>query len=396
MKTVKPGIRLKSNGNYIATKSIDGKRYYKEFSTLREAEIWKNKFHPLANKSPAPNRPHPTLSSANEFVNGRDQNVTVREVYEKYLKGPLKTFCSYSRYKIPKRMERFLPPIFSLRMCELTPDVITDLLAVSEASVDPTYGRQSFKEELKYLKAILNWYRNEKDFTFNVPITKYHYKSFNRVVAAKRKHLPVEDVVRFIANLEENLAIMATLQFLYALRIGEVCALSTDTVNLGMGTIHIRQTITWLKDRPVLKETTKTEDEATLKMTPEVIALVSRLDAKRPSGCRFFFHQNGKMPRYRPIVDAYNAALDAIGIKDVRGSHFLRHSAATLSRKSGGIDAAQAILRHKSATMAQHYAKLDLNEKASEVVIHAEKVFLEASRATNATKSLEMLAITNS
>lgn len=391
MKTVKPGIRQKENGRYVATKSIDAKRYYKEFNTLREAEIWKNKFHPLANKNPAPHRPLHS-SSANEFVNGRDQMITVREVYERYLKGPMQTFASYSRYKIPKRMERFLPPIFSLRLCELTPEVITDLISVSEASINPTYGRQSFREELKYLKAMLNWYRSEKDFTFAVPITKYHYRSSVEAKISRRKYLPVEDVARFIGHLPEELAIMAKLQFLYALRIGEVCALTTDTVDFNRKTIQIRQTVTWLKDSPRLKASTKTGDEAQLKMTPEIELLLSRMDAKRPSGCKYFFHHNGKAPRYRPIIKAYNEALGAIGIKDITGSHFLRHSAATLSRKSGGIDAAQAILRHKSATMAQHYAKLDLNEKASEVVIHAEKAFLEASRATIATKVKESAA----
>lgn len=385
MKTVKPGIRLKGSGKYVATKSIDSKRYYKEFSTLREAEIWKNKFHPLASKSPVQNKPLPSLSSANEFRNGRDELITVREVWDKYQKGPLKKFSSYSKYKIPKRMERFLPPILSLRICELTPEVISELLTVSEMEADFTYGRQSFKEELKYLSMILNWYKDEKDFTFSIPITKYHRKAIIEKRATKRKHLPIEDVVRFIDKLPEELAIMAKLQFLFALRIGEVCALTVETVNFNRKLIFIRQAVTWVKDSPSLKPSTKTGDEAELKMTPDVELLLRRMDSLRPSGCRYFFHHKGRMPRYRPIIEAYNRALKEIGVDDVSGSHFLRHSAATISRKSGGIDAAQAILRHKSATMAQHYAKLDLNEKALEVVIHAERIFLEASRATIAT-----------
>jgi integrase len=101
------------------------------------------------------------------------------------------------------------------------------------------------------------------------------------------------------------------------------------------------------------------------------------------------------MPRYRPIVDAYNLALREIGIHGISGTHFIRHSAATLSRKLGGIDAAQALLRHKSTTMAEHYAKLDVNEKASEVVIHAERVFLEA-RASNASKTQDALTVSGS
>jgi integrase len=386
MRTVKPGIRLKPNGKFLATKSIDGKRYYAEKNTLREAENWKNKFHPLVAPSPVQDRISPT-SSANEFLNGRDAMITVREVYEKYLRGPLKKFGTYSQYKIPKRMERFLPPIFSIRMAQLSPEVISELLTHAELNASKTYGRMNFHEELKYLKAMLNWYKAEIDFTFSVPVTKHHYR--NSVISQPetgRKHLSLEEVVAFIDKLPFELQPMAEIQFTFALRIAEVCALTIETVDFKRKRIYIRQAMTWLKDIPKLKPTTKTGDEAELQMTAESESILRRVDAKRPSGCRYFFHHNGGMPRYRPIVEAYNKALKEAGINDVTGTHFLRHSAATLSRKYGGIDAAQAMLRHKSSVMAEHYAKLDFNEKASEVVIHAERAFIEARRATNATK----------
>ena len=35
-------------------------------------------------------------------------------------------------------------------------------------------GRKTFKGELKFLSAVLNWYRNFVDEDFNVPITKKH------------------------------------------------------------------------------------------------------------------------------------------------------------------------------------------------------------------------------
>src|SRR5690606_3650426 len=137
MKTIKPGIRLKENGRYVATKSIDGKRYYKEFKTLREAEFWKNRINPLVNSSRNQRRIYPT-PSADEVSNGRDEIITVREVYEKYLKGPLKKLGTYSQYKIPKRMERFLPPVFSVRMAELTPEVVSELLMFAESNATKT------------------------------------------------------------------------------------------------------------------------------------------------------------------------------------------------------------------------------------------------------------------
>lgn len=385
MKTIKPGIRLKDSGKYYATKSIDGKRYYKEFKTLREAEIWKNKFHPLANKVVQTKFASPVRSSVNEFKNGRDNLITVREVYEKYVNGPLTSLGEYSRYKLPKKMERFLPAIFSVKMADLSPEIVTELMKHFRRTVG--INRTSLHEELKDFRTILNWYKDEMDFTYSIPITKHHFRQAKiKQKERKKKHISPDEIAKFIDLLPRQLQILATIQFIYALRIAEVCALTTDTVDFKNKKIHLKHSMTWVKDIPALKLTTKTEDDTVLKMGKEVEMLLKELDKERPDGCKFFFHSNGGLPRYRPIVDAYNLALKTAGIKDVSGTHFIRHSAATLSRKLGGIDAAQAILRHKSATMAQHYAKLDMDEVVSEVVINAEKIFTEARRASNASK----------
>jgi integrase len=385
---MKPGIRQKTNGRFIATKSIDGKRFYKEFPALREAELWKNKFHPVLNKDATARKNAPASPSANGFLNGRDFEITVKEVYERYLLGPLKDLGAYQRYTKTNRMNRFLPPIFSVRLCELTPEVISNLLERHKLAADTTYGRCDFREELKHFKSILNWYKNSVDFAFNVPITTYHYKVTVRERDNKKRAISIDDFVRFTNALPWQLQRLAKIQFTYGLRIAEACALTVDMVDFGRKKIFIQQAIVWIKDVPSLKKSTKTEDKAEFELTPEAEMIFRELDAARPKSCRYFFHYNGAMPRYRPIVDAYKAALKEAGIEGVSGTHFVRHTAATISRKLGGIDAAQALLRHKSTTMAEHYAKLDVNEKASEVVIHAERLFLEASlksRATNAT-----------
>jgi integrase len=389
MKTVKPGIRLKPNGKYFATKSIDGQRYYKEAATLREAELWRNKFHPVAQKEVTQKFILPTTLPSNEYVNGRDLTITVKEVYEKYLNGPLKMHGDYTQYQWPNRMNRFLPPIFSVRMADLTPEVLSELIKQAVMKADDTYGRCDFREELKILKAILNWYKDEKDFTFSVPITKYHGKmSEVKPRENRQKYLSLDEFVRFTEKLPPFERNLATIQFIYGLRIGEVCALTRDAVDFDAGIIRLHQVITWVKDIPKLKKTTKTEDEAELKMTAEAELILREQEDRMPSGCRYFFHHQGKMPRYRYIEDNYNEALLAAGIHHVTGTHFVRHTIGKISRKHGGLDASQAILRHKTVKMSEHYSVLDINEKASEVVIHAEKIFREA-RASSASKTEE-------
>lgn len=395
MKTIKPGIRQKPNGHYFATKSIDGKRYYKEFATLREAEVWKNKFHPLANKEPKA-LAYPAKSPASDLVNGVDKQITVREIYELYLNGPLKALGDYTQYKLPLRMNRFLPPILSLKAAELTPKVISALIEEAKKTADRTRGRCDYKEELKHLTAILNWYRKEHDFKFVIPVMDYH-KHMSRVAErpSKRKGLRADELASFIGALEWPLSFLAAIEFIYAMRINESCALSVETVNLRTCEIRVRDSITWVKDVPRLKRSTKTGNDSTLRMTEWVHAGFSRLKDELPPGCKFFFHHKGGLPRYRPIVDAYNKALKEIGVVDVSGTHFIRHTAGAISRKFGGVDASQAILRHSSVRMSEHYASLEVDEIATNVVANAEKILLEG-RASNASKNQQMITVSAS
>jgi len=382
--TIKPGIRKKSTGKFIATKSIDGKRYYAEFKSLREAEIWRNKFHPMAD-----NKFNKNLFPSNEiqkkFGNGRDEIITFGEVYKKYLEGPFQLLGTYSHFKFPQRMNRFLPPIFSVRMFDLNPEVITNLLNQAKDQIK-SKRRCNFNEELKHLKTILNWYKSEKDFTFTMPVTKYHKKIGEiKPVEEKDKVLSLEQFLKFTENLEEPFRSMAIIQFFYALRVGEVAALTTDTVNISKKKIKIANTIIWINDHPIFKKETKTGVVTEFDLTDEIVAKFLFLDNLRPKGCKFFFHHKGRPMGHRMIWKAYKEALKKSDLENFSGTHLLRFSMGTLTRKMDGLDASQAILRHKSSAMSEHYSELDFSETGSRVVHHAEELFLK-TRATSATK----------
>lgn len=382
--TIKPGIRKKSSGKFIATKSIDGKRYYAEFKTLREAEIWRNRFHPMADNKFNKNL-FPSIQDQRKFGNGRDEIITFGEVYNKYLEGPFQLLGIYAKHKYPQRMSRFLPPIFSVRMFDLTPEVITNLLNHSKNDV-ANDRRCNFNEELKILKSILNWYKSEKDFTFTIPVTKYHKKIGEiKPVEEKDKVLSLEQFLKFSENLKEPFKSMAIIQFFYALRVGEVAALTTDTVNISKKKIKISNVIIWINDRPTFKKETKTGVVTEFDLTDEIAARFLFLDNLRPKGCKFFFHHKGRPMGHRMIWKAYKEALKKADLGNFSGTHLLRFSMGTLTRKMDGLDASQAILRHKSSAMSEHYSELDFSETGSRVVLHAEELFLK-TRATSATK----------
>lgn len=386
MKTVKPGIRRKLNGKYLATKSIDSKRYYKECDTLTEAMSWKNKFHPLL--SPVIEAPR-NIPTVPDQSNGRDFQITFKAVVERYRNGRMKD-CSEGRiYKKGKRIDRFMPPLYSVRMCEMNPEIITRHIESEKLLANDTFGRCSFDMEIRDLTSIFNWYKEEVDFTFISPVTRYHKRVGKiRDPEKKSKYLSETQLLAFTDELPEPFKSMAMIQYCLALRIGEVAGINTGTVDFEKGTIAITDVITWLKNSPKYKPSTKTGDETTFEMNAVITSRLKYLDKLRPKGCKFFFHHKGGPIRYDIILEAYNDALERAGLSDeFSGTHIIRYTMGKDARRSHGKDAAQAIMRHKSSRMTEHYARLDVNEKSSQVVIDAGEMF--RSRATIATSERE-------
>jgi uncharacterized SAM-dependent methyltransferase len=68
------------------------------------------------------------------------------------------------------------------------------------------------------------------------------------------------------------------------------------------------------------------------------------------------------------------------------GTNIVHHTMATLTRQTAGLDASQAILRHTSSRMSEHYAQLDVNKKVSEVMIETEELIHQAQARVCASK----------
>lgn len=386
------GIRKKDNGKFIATKYVDGKRTYKQFDTIREAQNWKNevtlaslKIKPSYNYVPSYHSPKEEI-----FYNGRNKSITLGEVYELYLKGPINLLSRGTKYQTEAKLNRFLQPLLSTPLSLLTPEIITDHLKF--CIVSSTNSRRcNFNEELKKFKAVLNWYREEKDHTFSVPITLYHKRIGEiKKVPKKDKVLTPEQFFQFLDHLDEPFSTLALVQYYYALRVSEVTALTTSCVDFQEKKIKIAQSFEFLGGfKPDLRDTTKTGVSTELDLIEEVEERLKALDAVRPKRCEFFFNKEGKSLSYDTVYNTYKKALAKAGIK-VQGTHFLRFSMATLTRKLNGLDASQAILRHKSSKMSEHYAGLDPS-KANETVIYAQDYFKKlrkkATIATNPEKA---------
>jgi site-specific recombinase XerD len=96
-------------------------------------------------------------------------------------------------------------------------------------------------------------------------------------------------------------------------------------------------------------------------------ALIAWLTGPRPAAsCDTVFMQ--LLPPFGPVSSGVvggvvRRAIERAGIKDApsRGSHLLRHSAATAMLRGGAtLDAIATVLRHRSTDTTAHYAKVDV------------------------------------
>lgn len=381
MKTTSKGIRQKENGKFIATKYINGKRHYAEFESEREAKKWKKDFHPLL--SPQRLKPR-NISTVSDQSNGKDKSIMFGEVLEDYQKEFLRSLTAYTQYKKMQRLSKFAPNLVDIPMCSMSPALITDHLDRIKHFIGPESRRCNYDKELKDISSIFNWYKENKDFTFVNPVTKTHFRLGTlKEVPMKSRDMDMEEFVIFASHLRPMFRSMAIVMLLWALRVGEAAALSDDVVNFKKKEAWILNVIVWLRGRPDPKKGTKTGADAKMPITDIIEVELLKLKSERPKGCKYFFHHKGKLLRYDMILKEFNRALSEAELP-YSGTHVIRHTMATITRKNLGLDAAQAILRHTTARMSEEYAKLDVDERVSNVVIQASDLFKRSQKtATN-------------
>lgn len=358
----KPAIRIKENGKFIVFKLLAGKRVTKEFFTLREAEAWKRDTESFDLK----------VNGKSPELNGQD--IYFADVFKQYLEEGMVELSPYTAYKKKLRMSHFLPNLFNVRMTDMNGRMILKHLQEMKLLVDQNSRRCNFDKELKDLSSIFNWY-DEEIHPFSNPIRRKHFKAGKiRELDRKKKDLPPEALAEVGIHMRKTLHYLMVIQFLLGARIGEAVAINDRTVDFNEGTIDLSETIVWIKGKPHHVRGTKTNNPNKKVMTPLIREMLLELKKERPKNCPFFFHFKGRMLRYQMILNEINKALKKAGYSDYSGTHVLRHSMGSYSRKVGGLDTAQAMLAHSSARQTECYARLDVNEKVTDVILKAEKL----------------------
>lgn len=369
------GIRQDTNsGKYQATKSINGKDYSKTFESLREAKFWRNNFHPINSPNPKSSNPLKTYSAQN----GVDKKITFYEVFERYKAMMIPTLEDNTAYGKIKAIGRFCDEIWDTPLSEITPEFLSHyILRKKDISIAMESPRCNFDRDLRELSSVFNWYKEVVEHSFINPIMKIHKKiGFIKETPKIDKKVKPDEVIKFIesfTNKQELYKDMAIIQFYGACRIHEVAGMLKKNINLVERTILISETMSWSKGKlPSIKATTKTGEDRIIHINDSMFEVINKWLSKEIQRIDTLFHRNGEYIRYNAIHSNYKKALERANLP-YSGTHILRHSMATITRKIGGLDAAQSVTGHKSQRMLEVYADNDSVNLNRESISSVEK-----------------------
>lgn len=390
---------------YVARKYIDRKEYSESFSNLSEALSWRRNFHPLLTNTEINTGPATKQLTEDSFrrvvtrLNGSDQRFNLGQVWGLYKTKHLPSLEPQTVEDRLKFAKYFFPEMLSVKMVELTPELLDAFMEkkVKEARVVNNPRRYNFDNDLKCLKAILNWYRENYDGMFTVPILKRHYISGIIKQKSKRRSrkMNMEQVQLFLNSFDDNFwRDFAEFHFYMAGRCQEVAGLQWENVDFKEGLIFVCDVAIWGESKRFvrLKETPKNGEERIVHLNSTTLRIMQRrLANKSNTSCQFYrestkkrldfvFEIDGEPVTYRQIQHHYNKALEKAGLfPEFSSTHILRKAMTNIVRQGLGLDAAQAAGGWKSRDVVEKTYSDAPNKLNKEAVHFVEKLAMGAT-----------------
>lgn len=387
-------------GKYVARKYVDGKEYSESFSLVSQAVNWRRNFHPLLTDTEVNKgltieaRSFDDIHRMQSRPNGTDQRFTFAQAWELYKKQYFPTLEPQTIEDRLKFAKYFFPELMSLKMIEINSELLDVFMErkVAEARELKNPRRKNFDNDLKCLKAFLNWYRENYDSMFVVPVLKRHYAMgiVKKEVKRRSIKMTLEQVRAFLDAFDNEFwRDFAEFQFYMAARGQEVAGLQWASVDLKKGLVQVNDVAIWgdKKKFSRLKEVPKNGEERIVYLNMPMKKIIERrFKEKSKIPCDFFresngdrlnfvFEIDGQPVSYRSIQYQYNKALKRAGLYGVfRSTHVLRKAMANIVRQEMGLDAAQAAGGWKSRDVVEKTytdAPHELNKKA---VDHVERL----------------------
>lgn len=359
-------------GTYSARKTVSKKKYSKSFKSLRDAIKWRAEFNGFSSTTR-----HENYNKL-ESLNGVCQK-PFKEAWSNYLDFKSKTLHDSSFQQLQNIYKRFDEQLVSMPLNKISNTTITEYL--ERRKLIPSNKRFSFRNELKTLKTFFNYVNNAIDFKFGNPVNQIHYQigivKAKSKIKKKRMVLTNNELYHFLSFLPSPIKEIAIIQFYLGARVSEVMAMNEKNLDFISGEVIIRDVaVICGKTKKIasLKETPKNGKIRIALLPKSALSILSSLGHNSDG---YFFVENNKLLSYRRIQYHYNKSLKLMGIyPEVSGTHFLRHTAATIVRNKFSIEHTMAVTGHQNITMAQHYGKLQVEQKNKESVVELEKAVM--------------------
>ena len=397
------GIRKdRSTKKYCVRKYIGEKEYSKSFLKIEDALHWQRHFHPLVTKEGVKQKPrHDGLSlRTHTRANGVDDRFTFRDVVTLYKKLHFPFLEEQTKYNIVKYEKYFFPELMSLKMQGINSEVLDVFMEtkVAQAKAAGNVRRHNFNNDLKCLSSVLNWYRENYDSMFVLPIVKRHFALgiIKRVAKRNTEKMTLEQVKAFLNSFDSPFwRDFAELHFFMAARVQEVGGLQWDSVDFERNLMIVRDVSAWVGDRKFtyLKEVPKNKEQRTVCLNEQMRSLLRRrLKEKSCTPCKFFrestgeclnfvFEVNGQPLNYRSIQYRYNRALKKAGLyPQFSSTHILRKAMVNIVRQEMGLDAAQAAGGWKSRDIVERVYTDAPSEWGQKIVDRVGQLASEAPR----------------
>lgn len=269
-----------------------------------------------------------------------------------------------------------------LPMNQVTPKAVDAWLQIikrPEYLANQHHTRSTYKHELSLLRQICLYYSEYLDDCFQLPCKKRHLEDsildpvkYEQMKSDNKfRFIPRADSEKFLAEMnrrgDENLhlkvlSVLALFQLRTGCRIGEVCAIRWEDIDLETGEMLVSKTVQWSRKKgreTCISPLTKTGEPRLIYAPEQVLGALKEwsLHCGRSKG--LVFSHNGLTPiQYRSVQHHFNAAFKAMEMP-WNSTHILRHSFATdFLERTQNQHALKEQLGHKSLKQTEHYSKV--------------------------------------
>ena len=336
MSKRKTKYTMRSDGNIVLTKTINGKRKY--FYGKSDEDVEKKLADYIASLSAAPEKVVRTFEQvADDWWEAKEPEISI---------GSVRVYKA--------RKEAAVAALGDKLVDEITPqDIVTHLRKLQAQN----YSQKVINSRKSIIKSILDNALIAGEIQSNPCI---NLPTIKGVAKVERPPASEADIQKIEATKTVSLIARMYYFILYTgCRRGEAAALQQKHIDLERKTAHICQTLTYSSPRPQIKESPKTKAGVRdVDLYDNVLEILPHYDDPET----FVFFPNG-LPlerQFQVLLDEYKT--DA-GLSCT--PHQLRHSYATMLH-SAGVDAkdAQALMGHSSIVVTQDiYTKIESKHK---------------------------------